>query len=71
MALNKRANEMYIVYVGQYADRRVECVTDEWRQAVTARDAVNKNVMDGKAPLDMTAEIETVRAHRKGQKVSA
>jgi hypothetical protein len=68
VALKKRANEMYIVYVGEY-DRDVVCVTDDYSQAKTVYDACNDNVATGKAPMDMTAEIQTVRAFRKGQKV--
>lgn len=69
MALSKRPNEMYMVVVGQYADQYVACVTDEYGQAVTARDQINARVEDGSAPSDMTAEIETIRAFRKGQRV--
>jgi hypothetical protein len=69
VALKKRANEMYIVYVGAYSDRYADCVTDDFEQAVTVRDAINANVLEGRAPSDMTAEIETIRAFRKGQRV--
>lgn len=69
MALRKRPNEMYIVFVGQYADRYPDCVTDEYAQAVQRRDELNKNVAEGRAASDMTAEIETIRAYHKGQKV--
>lgn len=69
MALNKRANEMYIVYIGQYSDRSVVCVTEEYSQAVTARDQINSRVDPLGPSSDMTAEIETIRAFRKGQRI--
>lgn len=71
MALRKRSNEMYIVYVGQYADKYVDCVTDEFAQAVQRRDDLNEMAANSSGAHDMTAEIETVRAYRKGQKVKS
>lgn len=71
MALRKRANEMYIVYVGQYADKYVDSVTDEFSQAATRRDQLNEMAANSMTARDMTAEIETVRAYRKGQKVKS
>lgn len=69
MALNKRPNEMYIVYVGKYDDEYAACVTDDYTQAVEARDRFNARVENGSAASDMTAEIQTIRAFRKGQRI--
>jgi transposase-like protein len=68
-ALNKRANEMYTVKVGKYDDEYIACVTEEYGQAVEVRDRFNARVEAGTAASDMTAEIDTIRAFRKGQKV--
>lgn len=65
----RKANEMYMVEIGEYDGLYVAAVTDEWAQAVVIRDEQNEKVANGTAPSDMTAEITTVRAYRKGQKV--
>jgi len=69
MALNKRANEMYIVLVGEYADEYVACATEEYGQSVEVRDRFNARVEAGSAASDMTAKIGTVRVFRKGQRI--
>lgn len=68
-ALRKRSNEMYIVYVGEYADKYADCVTEDFSQAVARRNQLNEMAAESMTARDMTAEIETIRAYRKGQKV--
>jgi hypothetical protein len=67
MALNKKANENYIVYIGRYSDRFTLATTESFETAKELRDEQN-NKAD--RPSDMIAEIETVRHYPKGAKVS-
>lgn len=70
MAINKKSNEMYIVYVGTYMDELVDCVTDTFAQASARKKQIEEDILRGVTARDMTARIETIRAYRKGQKVT-